>query len=179
MRELEGLRLARRQQRRQRVGAPQVTTALHALVIHCRERGDERARGRVQFTHHEVERPARDQFIFRNTQRARGAQVQAREQRIVVKHLFEVRGLPRRVHGITEEAAAELIVQSLTRHLAERQLQELLQTRFRSGRGAREQRFELRRGRTRWEELDVLAVAALDRKRPNQWDEERGNPACA
>ena len=51
-----------------------------------------------------------------------------------------------------------MVVKPEIRHVVERQLQEFLQTRFRTGRGARKQRLELRRGR----KLALLAKAAVN-----------------
>ena len=46
-----------------------------------------------------------------------GIQIELRELRVVVEHFLEVRHEPVRVHGVTREAAAELIVDAARRHL--------------------------------------------------------------
>jgi hypothetical protein len=51
-----------------------------------------------------------------------------------------------------------MVVKPEIRHVVERQFQEFLQTRFRSGRDARKQRLKLRRGR----KLALLAKAAVN-----------------
>ena len=45
---------------------------------------------------------------------------EARQKRVVIEHLLEVRHLPRLVDRITSKAAAELIVDAATRHRAKR-----------------------------------------------------------
>ena len=49
-------------------------------------------------------------------------QVERRQLRVVVEHLFEVRHEPQAIHRIAREAAAELVVHAAARHLHQRRV---------------------------------------------------------
>ena len=73
-----------------------------------------------QLADHVVERPDRDRAIALVAGERPGVQVDARELRVVVQHLLEMRHEPAGVGRVPVEAAAELVAQPAVGHRVER-----------------------------------------------------------
>ena len=98
---------------------PDVELALHALGVGV-ERGIEPPVGRAHLTQRPVERLAANAAQPRLARHLPAVQVRAREQRVVVEHLLEVRDGPGRVDRVAGEAAPDLVVDPAAGHRAQR-----------------------------------------------------------
>ena len=137
---------------------PDEEAALGAVAVGI-GRGVEAAVGRRHLAQHVVERllggPAEREPSGESVTR----QVGARELRLVVEHLLEVRNLPRGVGRVAMEAAADLIEDPAARHGVERALGDARGIGARAARRLVEQEQQLRLRR----ELGRSAEAAVDR----------------
>ncbi len=118
-RHAEHLRRVRRVALASRLGElrrrPDVEPALRTLAVRV-ERGRESALGGAQLADHPVAGLRGDAAGEPRARAAPQVRVDAREQRIVVEHLLEVRHHPRIVHGVPRETPAKLVVHAAARH---------------------------------------------------------------
>jgi hypothetical protein len=98
--------------------APHVELALLTFTIRI-EGGVEPTLRRQHFANRPLERFLRHASRLVVTRRLPEMNAEAREQRVVVQHLLEVRHQPHRIDRITMEAAADLVVDPAAGHAAE------------------------------------------------------------
>ena len=142
------------------LGRPDVEAALLALGVGV-ERRREAALLLAQVAQRPVERLGADAGEERLAGDLEAVQVRARQQRVVVEHLLEVRDHPARVDRVPREPAADLVVHGTGGHRPQRVQRHLALA-------ATEQELDHRRGRelrrARGEPAVPGVVAALQRR---------------
>ncbi len=131
----------------------------------------ERTVGGAQLAEHVVERPGRDRAIPRVTGECPRVRVRARELRIVVEHLLEVRDEPLGVGRVAVEATAQLVMETAVGHRVERATSD----RERPGVAGRDVAAQEELDRHRLRELRSAAPAAIGGIEPG-FDGRRAPP---
>src|SRR5439155_1109617 len=148
---------------------PHVVAALRALGVGV-ERGVEAALGAAHLAQRPAEHVETDLEQVALAAVLPPVQVGAREQRVVVEHLLEVRNRPCTIDAVTREASAELVVYAPARHCMERRQRQLALA-------AQQQEVD-RRGRRelgRAAEAAVLGVEGLMQARERRIERASGS----